>query len=199
MLNLSTIILTSLLTLTTLTPSLPDSYENNIDPNLFSNSLSQVESTEDKTSGVVTNKKLEELKSYKGNTNEFNAYYYYTNYSDVQEAIGTDADGLLIHYYTVGRHSNRVADKLVEYKKSESKSTINKVEEETIPEETEVYEHPNVENATYILNIKTGKFHTPDCSWVDHIAPEHYTAVDFTYEVVTEELGYVGCKHCYPH
>ena len=60
MLNLSTLLLTSLLTLSTLNPvynnqelepSIPDSYENNIDENLFSNGISNtnVENTTEVT------------------------------------------------------------------------------------------------------------------------------------------------------
>ena len=46
---------------------------------------------------------VEALKTYKGNTSEFNAYYYYKNNTDLQTAIGADGDKLLNHYNKYGK------------------------------------------------------------------------------------------------
>lgn len=55
---------------------------------------------------------LDVLKSYSGNNSEFNAYYYYLNYSDLQAAIGVNADALLNHWNTCGKAEGRVANAL---------------------------------------------------------------------------------------
>ena len=52
---------------------------------------------------------VEALKTYKGNTEEFNAYAYYTNNVDLQTAIGADGDKLLKHYNEYGKAEGRVA------------------------------------------------------------------------------------------
>ena len=49
------------------------------------------------------------LKSYAGNTAEFNAYTYYQKYEDLRVAIGPDGDKLLEHYNTHGKAEGRVA------------------------------------------------------------------------------------------
>lgn len=54
----------------------------------------------------------ESLKSYKGNTAEFNAYYYYVNYADLQNAFGTNGDLLKQHYTQYGKVEGRIANKL---------------------------------------------------------------------------------------
>ena len=51
------------------------------------------------------------LKSFAGNSDEFNAYYYYENYPDLQAAFGKNADALLNHYNTYGKTENRIAGK----------------------------------------------------------------------------------------
>ncbi len=52
---------------------------------------------------------VEALKTYKGNTKEFNAYTYYTNNADLQTAIGADGDKLLKHYKEYGKAEGRKA------------------------------------------------------------------------------------------
>ncbi len=52
---------------------------------------------------------VEALKTYKGNTKEFNAYTYYLNNVDLQTAIGPDGDKLLKHYTDFGKAEGRVA------------------------------------------------------------------------------------------
>jgi hypothetical protein len=49
------------------------------------------------------------LKSYKGNTAEFNAYNYYSRYADLQAAIGPNGDALLKHYNEFGKAEGRNA------------------------------------------------------------------------------------------
>ena len=60
-------------------------------------------------SATTTNALVEALKTYKGNTEEFNAYTYYINYVDLQTAIGADGDKLLKHYNEYGKAEGRVA------------------------------------------------------------------------------------------
>ena len=57
----------------------------------------------------AANSAVEALKTYKGNTDEFNAYAYYTNNVDLQTAIGADGDKLLKHYNEYGKAEGRVA------------------------------------------------------------------------------------------
>ena len=54
---------------------------------------------------------VEALKTYKGNTAEFNAYYYYSNYADLQTALGTNGDALLKHWNEHGKAEGRIANK----------------------------------------------------------------------------------------
>ena len=57
----------------------------------------------------AVNAALEALKTYKGNTSEFNAYSYYVNNADLQTAIGLDGDKLLEHYNKYGKTEGRIA------------------------------------------------------------------------------------------
>ena len=52
---------------------------------------------------------VEALKTYKGNTKDFNAYTYYINNADLQTAIGADGDKLLKHYIEYGKAEGRIA------------------------------------------------------------------------------------------
>ncbi len=61
---------------------------------------------------VAVTPEVEALKVYKGNTAEFNAYYYYMNYADLQSTIGTNADALLAHYNSFGIAEGRIANKM---------------------------------------------------------------------------------------
>ena len=207
MLNLSTLLLTSLLTLSTLNPvynnqelepSIPDSYENNIDENLFSNGISNtnVENTTEVTNQESeVDDELSNLVNYKLNSSDFNAYIYYTNYPELQDEVGLDGDKLLIHYLLYGKSSGKVANRVISNTSTEDVNST-KTKETTVVETNQAQ---TCENAKYVLNTKTGKFHTPDCSWVNQINPANYMEVDYTYEVVTEELGYEPCKHCHPY
>ena len=53
------------------------------------------------------------LKWYANNNSEFNAYDYYMNYPDLQNAFGTDGDALFTHFYQSGKAEHRVANKLL--------------------------------------------------------------------------------------
>lgn len=61
------------------------------------------------TSTIKTNSSVEALKTYKGNTKDFNAYVYYSNNTDLQVAIGADGDALLKHYNEYGKSEGRIA------------------------------------------------------------------------------------------
>ncbi|MBQ6587423.1 MAG: hypothetical protein IJI01_01945 [Butyrivibrio sp.] len=54
----------------------------------------------------------EVLKTYAGNNAEFNAYYYYVNYPDLQAAFGKNGDALLNHWNTCGKAELRTANKI---------------------------------------------------------------------------------------
>ena len=58
---------------------------------------------------TVADSAIEALKTYKGNTEEFNAYTYYKNYEDLQTAIGAVGDALLKHWNDYGKAEGRVA------------------------------------------------------------------------------------------
>ena len=60
-------------------------------------------------STTATSSAVEALKTYKGNTTEFNAYNYYTRYADLQTAIGANGDALLQHYNQYGKAEGRIA------------------------------------------------------------------------------------------
>lgn len=51
----------------------------------------------------------EPLKSYAGNTEEFNAYMYYTSNPDLQTAIGADGIALYNHWLQFGKAEGRIA------------------------------------------------------------------------------------------
>ena len=53
------------------------------------------------------------LKWYAYNNKDFNAYDYYMNYPDLQNAFGTDGDALFTHFYQSGKAEHRVANKLL--------------------------------------------------------------------------------------
>ena len=62
------------------------------------------------TTATVTNDPaVEALKTYKGNTKDFNAYTYYVSNSDLQTSIGAKGDALLKHYKDYGKAEGRVA------------------------------------------------------------------------------------------
>lgn len=53
------------------------------------------------------------LKSYSKNSKDFNAYNYFVNYKDLQNAFGIDGDALYNHYITCGINEKRIANKLL--------------------------------------------------------------------------------------
>lgn len=66
-----------------------------------------------KTAPAANNSQVEALKSFKGNTAEFNAYFYYTNYPDLQAAFGADGTKLKNHFSQYGKAEGRVANKSI--------------------------------------------------------------------------------------
>lgn len=54
-----------------------------------------------------TSQEVEALKTASVNSSEFNAYYYYITYPDLQAAFGANADLLYIHWTTVGKTEGR--------------------------------------------------------------------------------------------
>ncbi|WP_155828842.1 hypothetical protein [Butyrivibrio sp. NC2007] len=63
------------------------------------------------TAPAANNTKVEALKTYKGNNANFNAYWYYTNYADLQAAFGPDGKALKDHWNQHGKTEGRVANK----------------------------------------------------------------------------------------
>ncbi len=68
------------------------------------------------TSYAQRNAEMNALKAYAGNSSEFNAYIYYTNYADLRAAFGPDAAALLNHYNTMGKAEGRVASRSISFK-----------------------------------------------------------------------------------
>lgn len=62
------------------------------------------------SNATSSNPSVEALKTYKGNTKNFNAYVYYSNNADLQVAIGPDGDSLLKHYNEYGKTEGRIAN-----------------------------------------------------------------------------------------
>ena len=54
-----------------------------------------------------TSQEVEALKTASVNSSEFNAYYYYITYPDLQAAFGANADLLYVHWTTVGKAEGR--------------------------------------------------------------------------------------------
>lgn len=62
----------------------------------------------------------------------------------------------------------------------------------------EVKAEPEVPRHTYILNIKSGKFHYPDCRDVGKMKDANKRVME---NVTREEMiaaGYSSCGHCNP-
>lgn len=62
------------------------------------------------TTATSSNSAVEALKTYSGNTSEFNAYTYYTRYADLQSAVGANGDALLKHWQAYGKAEGRIAN-----------------------------------------------------------------------------------------
>lgn len=54
-----------------------------------------------------TSQEVEALKTASVNSSEFNAYYYYITYPDLQAAFGANANLLYVHWTTVGKAEGR--------------------------------------------------------------------------------------------
>lgn len=67
-------------------------------------SLPRIDRAETVTS---TSQEVEALKTASVNSSEFNAYYYYITYPDLQAAFGANADLLYVHWTTVGKAEGR--------------------------------------------------------------------------------------------
>ncbi len=143
------------------------------------------------------------LKTYKGNTKDFNAYIYYKNNIDIQTVIGADGDALLKHYNEYGKKEGRVAvDSATTTKVSETetntKAATNKTNNSSSGYGFDTYDIPEQQNTedTYVLNTSTMKIHHPTCKDVRKIKPSNYA----TSSLSTSELiaqGYSTCGHCF--
>jgi DNA-entry nuclease len=83
---------------------------------------------------------------------------------------------------------------------------INDTSENTTPQITEKFSKSTTqkstsngssEEANYIANTNTGKFHYPNCSSVDDMKEENKMLFNGTRDELISE-GYVPCKRCNP-
>ncbi len=150
-----------------------------------------------KTTATTESAEVEALKSYKGNTKDFNAYDYYKNNADLQSAIGADGAALLKHYKEYGKKEGRIAivaaaataaTNTTKSSKSSSSSGYG-FDTYNIPEQQDTEE-------TYVLNTSTLKIHHPTCKDVAKIKPANYaTSSSSTDELMAQ--GYTLCGHCF--
>lgn len=152
------------------------------------------------TAAAADTTKVEALKTYKGNTAEFNAYDYYTNNVDLQTAIGPDGDALLKHYKEYGKKEGRVA--IVTTPAATASATTNTTTKKTGTtggNGYDTYNIPSQQNteATYVLNTKTKKFHYPSCNDVKKIKPANYSTSSASRDDIIAQ-GYSSCGHCHP-
>lgn len=61
------------------------------------------------TVSSATTQEIDALKTASVNSDEFNAYFYYMTYTDLQAAFGANADLLYLHWTTVGKSEGRIA------------------------------------------------------------------------------------------
>lgn len=149
------------------------------------------------TTATKESAEVEALKSYKGNTKDFNAYDYYKNNSDLQSAIGADGEALLKHYQDYGKKEGRIAivaaaataaTTTTKSSKSSSSSGYG-FDTYNIPEQQDTED-------TYVLNTSTLKIHHPTCKDVPKIKPANYaTSSSSTAELMAQ--GYTLCGHCF--
>ncbi len=144
------------------------------------------------------------LKTYKGNTKEFNAYVYYKNNADLQTAIGADGDALLKHYNEYGKKEGRVAVDTTTTKASGAGTTTTTAASATKKSSSssgygfDTYDIPEQQNTTetYVLNTSTKKIHHPTCNDVKKIKPSNYaTSSSSTSDLMAQ--GYSLCGHCF--
>ncbi len=138
---------------------------------------------------------VDALKTYKGNTKEFNAYDYYNNNADLQTAIGADGDALLKHYNEYGKKEGRVAIGATSTTSSVSTTTKSKGNSDNF----DTYNIPEQQNTSesYVLNTKTQKFHYPSCKDVVKIKPDNYSTSSLSRDTLMSQ-GYSPCGHCNP-
>ncbi len=166
-----------------------------------SNVISYAASTATTTTADIT--KIEALKTYKGNTTEFNAYDYYINNADLQTAIGPDGDALLKHYKEYGKKEGRIAivatPATTTTSSSGSKATTKSTGATSGGFGFDTYDIPEQQNteATYVLNTKTKKFHKPSCNDVKKIKPANYSTSSASRDDIIAQ-GYSSCGHCHP-
>ena len=96
---------------------------------------------------------VEALKSYKGNTKDFNAYTYYKNYPDLQTAIGANGDALLQHYNKSGKAEGRVANTTLT-KTSTGKATAKASVTDTAVEALKTYKGNTKDFNAYVYYTK---------------------------------------------
>lgn len=144
------------------------------------------------------------LKTYKGNTAEFNAYVYYKNNVDLQTAIGANGDALLKHYNEYGKKEGRIAVDATVAAAATATTTTTATKSGSTGSGTssagfDTYNIPEQQNteATYVLNKSTKKFHYPSCNDVKKIKPENYATSSSTRDELISQ-GYSSCGHCHP-
>ncbi len=171
--------------------------------------------TNDQTVVAVDITKVEALKTYKGNTTEFNAYDYYIINIDLQTAIGPDGDALLKHYTEFGKKEGRVAiaattatsdsSPAVPQPPASAQSASTTVVTQSVVNTGgsgngfDTYNIPEQQKTedTYVLNTSTMKFHKPSCNDVKKIKPENYSTTSLSRDDVIAQ-GYSSCGHCKP-
>ena len=155
------------------------------------------------TAAATDATKIEALKTYKGNTTEFNAYDYYINNADLQTAIGPDGDALLKHYKEYGKKEGRVAIVATTAATTATASTTTTTKSTGTTSGGgngfDTYNIPAQQNteATYVLNTKTKKFHYPSCNDVKKIKPANYSTSSASRDDIIAQ-GYSSCGHCHP-
>ncbi len=154
------------------------------------------------TTATAVDTKVEALKTYKGNTKDFNAYDYYMNNTDLQTAIGPDGEALLEHYNEYGKKEGRIA---IATTTAAAVTTTTTTGGKTTSKSSgggygfDTYNIPAQQNteATYVLNTKTKKFHKPSCNDVKKIKPENYSTSSASRDDIIAQ-GYSSCGHCHP-
>lgn len=77
--------------------------------------------------------------------------------------------------------------------------TVSDAGQETSQLQEELQKEPGqeVDNAAYVLNTNTGKFHKPSCSSVEQISEKNREYTNKSREEMIE-AGYEPCKRCNP-
>lgn len=55
----------------------------------------------------------------------------------------------------------------------------------------------DVPSISYVVNTNTGKFHSPECAYVDNILSKNRWDFDGSRDELIDK-GYVPCKYCNP-